>query len=98
MSERRPYIVWKKDYLGVVFLRLRGPFQYPTWEPDQGEATPLPRSQAYAHAAVEKGHPLLMDDSFMHMKPYDLGQRLLAKLDEIPPPPSTDRTPWGSVF
>lgn len=53
-----PYVVWKRDRYGAVFLRLDGPFQYPAWMSNMAHATTMSGPRAAWWSSLEGGLPL----------------------------------------
>lgn len=76
-----PYVVWKRDRFGAVFLRLDGPFQYPTWQSNVESATPMSGPRAAWWSSLEGGLPLHIASQTIASAP--------ARLEE--PVPQTQR-------
>jgi hypothetical protein len=75
-----PFVVWKRDRYGTVFLWLDGPFQYPRWTPDFDRARKFAKPTAYRWAGLE-------DAEVVHALATPP-----QRLEE--PAPQTDREPY----
>ena len=56
----KPYVVRRGkpgSRFGCDFLRLNGPFQYPSWTGDIDRATPMTKARAFWWSALEGGVP-----------------------------------------